>query len=100
MAQAIKQGAREGGCKGGGSSEVGSWVGSEVRLVKGLRVAEKSCASEQFPYATKQQLPSAFGGTNTMAKRMKLTGDFCWSATRGLNHCLACIASTLACEGR
>jgi hypothetical protein len=56
MAQAVKQGAREGGCKGGGSSEVGRWVGGEVRLVKGLRVAEKSCASEQFPYATKQQL--------------------------------------------
>jgi len=34
MAQAVKQGAREGGCKGGGSSEVGRWVG-EVRLVKG-----------------------------------------------------------------
>jgi hypothetical protein len=52
MAQAVKQGARKGGCKGGGSSEVGRWVGGEVRLVKGLRVAEKRCASEQFPYAT------------------------------------------------
>jgi hypothetical protein len=30
----------------------GRWVGGEVRLVKGLRVAEKRCASEQVPYAT------------------------------------------------
>jgi len=60
MARAVMQGAREDGCKGGGSSKVGRWVGGEVRLVKGLRVAEKSCASEQVPYATKQQWPSAF----------------------------------------
>ena len=37
----------KGGCKGGGSGQAGRWVGGEVRLVKGLRVAEKSCASEQ-----------------------------------------------------
>ena len=44
-----KQDAREGGGRVGCGSEVGRWVGGEVRLVKGLRVAEKSCASEQFP---------------------------------------------------
>ena len=83
MAQAVKQGAREGGCKGGGSSKVGRWVGGEVRLVKGLRVAEKSCASEQVPYATKQQVAKARSEERTLwRKGMKLTGDFCWSATR------------------
>jgi hypothetical protein len=50
----------EGGCKGGGSSKVGRWVGGEVRLVKGLRVVEKRCASEQVSLRDKQQWPSAF----------------------------------------
>jgi hypothetical protein len=49
MAKAISTTQGEGGCKGGGSSEVGRWAGGKVRLVKGLRVAEKRCASEQFP---------------------------------------------------
>ena len=55
-----KQDAEKGGGRGGcGSSKVVGWVGGEVRLVKGWRVAEKICASEQFPYATEPGLPSA-----------------------------------------
>jgi hypothetical protein len=42
--------------------------------VKGLRVAEMSCASEQVRYAT--TLAKHVGGMNTEVKGIKLTGDF------------------------
>jgi hypothetical protein len=95
VAKAISKMQGKGGCKGGGGSEVGSWVGGEVELVKGLRVAEKSCASEQVPYAT-TTLAKRVRGMNTEVKRIKLTGDFggrrlgdrltVWPASRRHQH--------------
>ena len=67
--------------------------------MKGLRVAETRCASEQVPYAT-TTLAKRVAEANTGLKGIKLTGDGVGRATREAIHYLACIASMSACEGR